>query len=433
MRMQKTEATERAVLSGLLTLALFWESLLALTLFKSTPWDHWIHYIELILLGYTWMKAAPLKRPWYAILAGFVFWLFLSSAIRGEEVLDAAKTSLMRAVLVCLLATALPLWISPRHLKRFLQVFLALWTALGAGLALTGLFCAWTGVRLENYTGKSFIGLNSARILRLMVSQALVSSVHLGITLALALTGLALTRSWIGKALYGLAAASLVLAQAMIVSRTGPWMTAAVLGIAAGLACIPFLRRRVPNRILRTVLILLLTAALSAGIFFAFSALQPLLISPKKGTVADPEWDTLRAIWSETFSAFGKQPSLLLTGTTVPAWKDELMKLCAFPDENTPRSLPLDLLITAGLPGLLLFGAFLFFLFRAVLRLFRPNKAPLWQLFLTLPVWTALLLESIENQTRLESKAWIAIPLMVMASAVLRTAEPDPGQGRDTP
>ena len=423
--LQKTRPLLRAVMTWLIGGALLWESLLMLNIFKATPWDHWIRYGELLLLGYSLMAIPPRRTPWYGVLMAFVLWLFVSSAIRGDAVLDAAKIPLSRAVAVCLLCPALPLLLPKKDLKRLLTLFLAVWTALGAVLAGAGLICAWTGTRIGNFNGKNFIGLNSAGQLRLMVNTTLVSSVHLAVTLALAVTGLALTRPWPGKIAYGLAAVTVVLAQAMMVSRTGPWTTAAILGLAAGLSALPFLRKRISNQAVRLLLILLLTAAVAAGVFFAFSALQPQLISPKKGTVADQEWDTLRVIWTETFSAFGREPSLLLTGTAVPNWKEELTKLCAFPEENSPRNLLLDCLITAGLPGLLLFGAFLFFLVRAALRLLRKKETPLWQLFLTLPAAFAFLLESVENQTRLQSRAWIAIPLMAICGAVLRAAGPD--------
>ena len=127
----------------------------------------------------------------------------------------------------------------------------------------------------------------------------------------------------------------------------------------------------------------------------------------------------------------GKKPELLLPGTTIPMLKKDLVKYGDFPESVSHlHNIYLQILGEAGIPGLLLCVFYLFFVIRAVFRLFREAERPLWERFLILPVVCVLLFEMVESVSRLTSRAYINEIMMLFSAAAITLAS-KPGKGME--
>ncbi len=136
-------------------------------------------------------------------------------------------------------------------------------------------------------------------------------------------------------------------------------------------------------------------------------------------------------IWRAALDALGKKPELLLTGTTIPMLKKDLVKYGDFPESVSHlHNIYLQILGEAGIPGLLLCVFYLFFVIRAVFRLFREAERPLWERFLILPVVCVLLFEMVESVSRLTSRAYINEIMMLFSAAAITLAS-KPGKGME--
>ena len=412
----------------------------------------WIEVGELFLAGAVLFRIRWRGNGWYIALLLALALIFVTSAIRSDKILKRTESVLMKGVLVYLLCPAVALLVSGADLKRFLRVFAAVWVGVWTALAVAGIWCAVTGARVPDASGKgsSFLGMEEG-MLHIFDTHTNVTAAHLAVSMMVALFGFSVTEARAGKALFLASALPLFIALTMTGCRSGE--LAASVGAGGAVVCLMQkpLMKKINRKGLRILLSLLLILVLAAAGLLVISgthrAVNAVLradtafpgVSRAYAEEADAEREavqirerdffgsenagflTLRQnIWLGALRAVREDPSILLKGGSVPDWKNLPAVKKFFPSYASHcHNMPLQILMETGLAGLLLCGVFLFFVIRAAARLFPDLSRPLWERFLALPVAAVAVIETVETITRLNGKAFINIPLMLFAGVMI--------------
>ncbi len=434
------------------------------------PVTEWIHVGELILLGAVISRIRIRGNGWYWLLVLGVIWVFTTSAIQSPKILTRTEASLTKAVRYDLLCPAVAVLLTKGELKRLLRIFAAVWTVIYAGLSIAGLYCVATGTVVYEFGQKYALGIKEhweAYVgLTLWDTSTNMTAGHLCAAMMVAMAGIALTKNKAGKTLFGLAMIPMFFALAMTGSRSGELSSFFGFGVAAASVLLIPLRKKVNHAVLRAALCLLLIAVMTVAGLFAYRGAQILMNrtmsaraelflsaaraeeageapaaseeptaepAPESLTVRDDSPTAIRVrsffqtdflggrqyIWGAAFEALGKKPSILLAGTSIPLWKTEMQSLSNFPWASHLHNIYLQILVETGIPGLVMALIFVFFVLRAVFRLFRDTDRPLWERWIILPVVPILLIENVEAMTRLGSRGYLAPLLMLFAGAAI--------------
>ena len=416
------------------------------------PWANdvyqWIKVGELILLGAVLTRIRFRGNLWYWILVAAVLWIFIAAALHSEQVLKKTEKHLMKAVLVYLLCPAVGLLVGGVSLKRFLKTFAACWTLSFTVLCLAGLYCVFSGIRITDYSGKYYLGLNSVSALTLLSDHYNTTSVNLSVSMMIALFGFAVSERKTTKVLYLLAAGCMFICLSLSGGRSGELSACIGLGASTALLLQKKLHQKFSKKWALILISLLLVLAIAVTGMLMLKAAQKgvnhLLNRQKAGilvTAASAEEISVTAtetteiytrsffqsnflsdrdlVWKEAIHAFFTHPEYWLTGTSISTAMTDIRAVSNIPKVSHFHNILLQILIETGFPGLLIGLLFLFFLLRGILRLIRTADRPLWERFLILPVISVLLIETVESCSRLAANAYLNLTAMLFGGLIL--------------
>ena len=441
----------------------------------------WVLTAQLILFGAVLFRLRLKGNAWYWIPAAGFVWLFLSTALESDRALKYMDLFMLRAVLVYLLCPAVGLLAAEGDLKRFLKVYIAIWTLCYTALVVVGICYVFRGTYITDASGQYILGLR-ANYLILLDSQQNQSSTNLVFSIMMAAVGFTLYRSRAAKAAMILAMIPMFLGIAMTGSRSGE----AALGVGFGFLLMIPLQKGLSGKLraawlrlaVSAVLVLAVTAVTiavflgtqkllnraisrysAAGLFPSARAeemipgteemipgeeVEPLPAAPAPGsennTASIREREFLESnflngrltIWGQAWEAIQRDPVFLLRGRSVPLWRDIVNGMGIYFWAYHCHNILIQFVMEAGLPALLLCLIYLFFVIRAAVRLFLDYDRPLWQRFLILPVVTIAVIETVEAIFRIRAQAFANQTFMLFSGLMLAltAVRKNPDDGR---
>ena len=372
-------------------------------------------YIPFILFaGASFFMGKLWKDKLFWIFAALLVLKVARTALFGTYALTVSVTYFVLSVYAFFICYAIGRVLPREMWKPFLSVLCFLWTVAAVIYAAFGLKVAFTGVPIPNLGTEAFIVNADHRLY--FIYHAVSSGVILAVCMSMALLGCILTERKLLRIFYGAAALVLFFACSLTGTRTAFVMCGLNLAL---LLFIPLRDRLFPDRpvscfpsLWRYGVLALCVLAVTGAVAF----LQPLatdLLPAAAGAEAIPgaepalndiavrgfsfssdEYGFLNGRfdhWGYVLKAAFASPKDLLLGqsvynTMVPI--TELRAADGLPALYHCHNTFLQYLTENGLPGLLLYCAFIFtFLFHAW-RVLTNRKLPFWQR--ALPVCTLL-------------------------------------------
>ncbi len=406
--------------------------------------DRWISVVYMIfacamLLHHIWVTvyfarvengAIALRFPWVILAAaGFFlgrlwkdkcFWIlaallllkFLRVAVPMPEHLSGTQT----VYELCLYAFAIcyPVGrvLNPEDRKCFLRLFCALWTAAVTVLACVGLCAVWNNAVIPNLGNKT-IHVEHSRLWP--VYHPVEGGSLASVTIAIALTGLRMSRRKTVKVLYGAAAFLVFLMGVFTNSRTSDILSATAISVPVCMAAYEWRNNGKQDRkqtALRIAAVCVLFVVLSLGLVVLQTKIMPLYNAVRRqGAAVIPSavaeeaagtavklntrefvldrglngflTDRIR-IWEKSMKAMKDRPVLLLTGQSVYRFMDPLREY-GLKSKYHLHSTFVQTLWENGIPGLLLFVSFFGAFAVNAFRLITDRSAPQWMRLIPLP------------------------------------------------
>ncbi|HPS82504.1 MAG TPA: O-antigen ligase family protein, partial [Candidatus Limiplasma sp.] len=367
-----------------------------------------------------------------ALTAGMAAWLFVSAVLGGDPYLELNRT-FMLGIVVCFIGCY---WVIPtlpaKRRETGLRILSGLYVALMLAIALLGVYAAVSGMSIRTPFSDAAIGVLDARLYVFHyhpneIGAAFVIALYLLIYFALSTH-----RVWL-KIIYALAGLALYVAISLTVSRTSMMLAAAGCGVCAfWLAYRAFAKRKALLRwAVGGLLLVLVTgivylgciqtiqlvgivsqkarAAASApsaavtvapdGVAASDVAADAASVTPQATPAAAPKaapvvridesrqnisdigtFNMRTQLWEAGFAYLRQHPLALLLGapdnvvSRIPATVGR--------KEYHLHNVMVEMLLLGGVPGLLMYLAFLYVLARRALRLAFAKVSPLAHRFL---------------------------------------------------
>ncbi len=375
-----------------------------------------------------------------AYLLALPVWMGIASAYRGAEVLQAQAPQILRAVLafgVILPAARVVRW---KLLTGYVKAVLGLWTACMTLQAAIGLWAALTGHALFSLRGTWYIGVNLGDHRLYLNAYVTTGAVKLGLSALLAALGAVAFRRRALKVACVLGCLVQLACLSLTDCRTAFIAVGAGLGAMAAAAILraggrPGLRRALA--LAAALLCVLAAYACLSGLLTALSPCVPqeldnltltelpshlLPHAAAEGAVqhraleAGNLFNDRQIIWRAALRLLRREPRFLLTGTTT-VLAGELTNSFILPGEYAGQpfahvhNIYLQTLVSWGLPGALLLGAFLVRFLCAAWRVMLRYDVPMWQRLVPVPVLYVMLCEKVDCFTRLSEES----PMLLFA------------------
>lgn len=390
--------------------------------------------IAMLLCGKAW------RAPWMILLSlGYGWLLFVTWFNCGAEGMDAMERSFRRYQLVYLCLPAMGLFLSRKRIGTFLRFFIAAWTLFYVSMSVASLYSAVTGEMVMALDGMQKIYIHPTAKRLYMMNYYTTSASYLCIAVLLAALGIALTRNRVGKVAYALAIVPMLLALSLTDGQTAFITMGAAMGAGLGSLVVAALRRRQVKRPLRALAFVSLALVGAVGSFLLMPKLVPVVYSVPAAVqeaslvataqaeeeVAEEDEEPVRAehradtslgflsgreyVWMATLDMLAYRPEVLLTGTS-PVYV--MGDVEAFLPEDAPmsgyahtHSIYLQILASAGLPGLIIALLVLALFARAAWRLFFSDGLSAWERLVPVPALAIIAAETVECFTLLEVRS----------------------------
>lgn len=369
--------------------------------------------------------------------AALLAWMALVSGMRGEHVLLQERQAIFNGVLAFLVILPAPAVVKPKKLMGYVKTLLAVWTIFLTLQAAVGLWAAMTGRAVMSLQNTWYIGVNNGDNRLYLNAYVTTGAVKMALSVLLAGIGAAMCRKWPGRVLYGLCALAQLACLSLTDCRTAFIAVGAMLGLALAAMLWHAGRPAKTRRALwlRRGCALALIPVMTAGMYLALSgtltALSahvppagerlpmtelPAYMLPHaqaegeavqhRGLDASNLFNDRQVIWEASLRLLGSEPEYLLTGTGTET--SQLLTNAYIPEGayggqpfQHVHSIYLRTLVSWGLPGLLLFAAFLGRFLPSAARLMLRREASLSQRLLPLPALFALLCDTVDCFLRL--------------------------------
>ena len=397
-----------AVLTGFLLLEFIWEILVYRRAYTAPAW------VLLLRLGSAglgiWL--GKLWKDWgFRLLAALWILLFIRVFFTDQARLfdNGVSQKLMAGLWAWGGCYALGRVLEEKQLRRFALILAALWTVWMLANCGLGLYATVTRVKIPNLSGKGYwraLGKIGAARLHLVYGATTTGAV---LAFSAMIAGIALfaVRPVWAKILFGLSLLPLLLCLCLTDARSAMFMTAAGIAALTGIRVYRHLVGEDVSTEARTPVLAAAAALLAAAAVFGVCVILLLQVTPLfnrlqvRGLIpralAEAEATTVpngmasrgleeayelsgrTGIWRATLRYIGKKPMTLLTGTSI----DQTMSGVNALRKNASsaahcHNLPLQVLLEAGIPGLLLFCAFAGLIFTRAFRVVRDPGQPLW-------------------------------------------------------
>ena len=368
-------------------------------------------------------------------------WMAVASAYRGAEVLQAQLADIWRAVLAFGVVLMAPRVVRRERLLRYVKAVLLLWTVCLTLQALIGLWAALTGHAVFSLKGTWYIGVNLGDHRLYLNAYVITGAVKMGLSALLAVLLAAMCRRVAARVLCGACAALQLVCLALTDCRTAFIAVGFALGLMAAVWILQGVKARPALRWMAAL------AAVAAAVVLAYAGLSGLLtaasplVPQELENLSLPElpahllphaaaegavqhraleaanlFNSRQIIWQAALRLLWREPRFLLTGTTTalaPALTDAQIPPDMYPGYafQHVHNVYLQVLVSWGLPGLVLLGAFLVCFLRAAWRVMVRHDLPGWQRLLPVPVLYMMLCEMVDCFTRLSEDS----PLLLFA------------------
>ncbi len=431
MRVIETrEKTSKAtlLLVYLIGFCFLWEQCKRISFPSSSDFLSWIRLMDLILLGAVLFKLFYRDHRWYFILILAVILIILTSWVRSPSVLSKTRSNFSKITMVLLLCPAVGILAQGRSLKTFFQVLTAVWTIINVALCIMAIYALCNNIQIISYNGTRIIGLDKERCLLLWDSYRNTSGVLLALSIMTAYVGAAISeKRWV-FALYLVAAFLMLVCLAMTGCRSGIISMCAGSGIAFAAIIQKRLGSRIGRKWLKWLITLLLAIAVAAvclvgteGVRRGFNSILQrgdVLVSSaeaeeeiiqedetpetESGNIAERDYFSgslsgREDLWRNTLEALKMKPSLILTGTSIHTVMEDLSGMVETYGLPQLHNEFLQVLVSTGILGVILFVAFIILAFRAALRLFTDSERPLWERLMFLPFLCLFLIDLVES------------------------------------
>ncbi len=379
----------------------------------------WIFFAVIsLLMGKMWKNTGT----WILFLIWLLCWLRL--AVFSPELLPFGTPALTSGVYAAGGVFSVGCVLRKEDQKRFLQVFSILWTGFAFLLSALGIYSAYTGISIQNLYA-SFIAVFDGRLH--LFYYCVTSGTFVSLSAVVALWAcLLFRRRWI-KVLLILAAAFMMVANALTGTRTGYLISASGIscllcawinhrfGIARNLQKTG--KKAVGRIVLLLLVFFLLTGILTyaqtflidgftslrnqGGVFLPRALAEETALSLPDISHRDfsqvDDLDGLSSgrlsIWRAVFTDLLSHPTTLLLGHSLVEPMKEI-----YPANWHCHSLPLQITLECGLPGLILALLLISWIIRRHLHtLWRSDSS--WQRMIFVPVIAILIGELIECTT----------------------------------
>lgn len=465
----------KKVFACLIGLTMIWELCRTIHVPQADLITWWIQIGELILLGAVLGKIRYSENKWlFPLILGLAL-IFLTSAIRPPEVLEATKPVMLRGLFIYLLCPSIGILLTEKDIRKFLLVFIAIWVGFFTVLSAEGIYSMHTGKRILDSSG-IYGTFNEDGHLNLN-SYYTVSAANLTVAILMAVIGINLTKKKIPKILYIVCILIMQYALALTTGRAGMFATGIGLGITLASWIEIKLRDRIQVKWKRVLALCCVVVFVTVGIYPVLLLEQRIYNGQIRGkeavgiisgaraegeaaevteapeateavettteideaaemteavaaaetaeTTEMPNIHELqtRTLWREGLSGRGavyrqvidlirEKPYLLLTGTSVPLVMEYVNKAGDEYFEHV-HCMPLQILLETGIWGLILLILFLIPFLRAAWKLFFAIEEPGWKRLIFIPTICLFCIEMIECILRLKAGLQVAVPVFL--------------------
>ena len=442
-----------------------WELEHLINFLGSDEVQWWVDILAVCAAGGMLLRADWKNRTWCRLLLAGLAWIFLTSLIRGQVVVERTHYAFLRGMLCFLVLAFAGCTGTEKQRRGMLKTLIALWTVFYTGLSILGIWSAFSHVRILDLSQTLEICLRDDDHRLKLMAYATVTAANLTMSIAMALAGHAMCTKRAGRILYLCALPPMLFCLALTGGRTGYVCTGAAMGYALWMHLRPALEKKA-GRVLPLALgvgILVLTmAAVSLGLplltrgFNAVRSGQVMASADAEAAVqeagmeyaeADISAETVMAeergvfspdglsgrptVWKAALQLLKTKPYLLLTGTSIPQVMEHVLPITS---QETPEvfdhvhCMYLQILLETGLPGLGLALAVLVLFLKKTVRLIRTgDREAMW----ALPALALMLFETVDCVTRLD-KGFACMPvLMLFLGMVMGCAADGRREGKD--
>ncbi len=348
-----------------------------------------------------------------------------------------------------------------KKLRQFITANAIIWTIGIVAYSVIGLYAAWTNQYVYNLGRGSFWGVMEQRLY--MVYYVTTSGSVLSTSIVIALAGAAITRNKIGRILFILAILPMLVALSLTDSR-GPQISAAAgIGTMAGILLlkalqaragkaddnsqsnqhkqtkqtnnkpwIPWLAAIATSVVVFIGIVLLCRGTISlfnhaktTGIMIprAYAETAEVIPMSNRGFLGDNVLTDRQSTWNAVLQIIGKNPMLLLTGTSIHNPMAIINESGLVPYQMAHcHNMPLMILLENGIPGLLLAGAFLAIVIRKAYGLLNNSENP-WQTKL-IPIIIAICVgELVECFVWIRTGQVPTLSFFIVAAGIIVTTE----------
>lgn len=366
------------------------------------------------------------------LAAGFLGWMVISSALKGERILQTQWPAISNGVTAFLVLLPAARVAAEARLTRWIRALLVAWTACFTLQAAIGLWAALTGHAVFSLRGTWYIGVNLGDNRLYLNAYVTTAAVKMGLSVLLAGLGAAMSKRWTGRIAYALCAAVQLACLSLTDCRTAFIAVGAGLGLAA-LALIVRGGGTRKHAAARWACGIAAAVVLTVGAYTALTgvlnALSPhvqheldnILITelpgellpaagaeeapPADGAVQhraldkDNFFNGRQHIWAAALRLLRFEPEYLLTGTTA-AMAAPLANLYLDVPVERPyahvHNIYLHVLLSWGVPGFALLAAAIVCFLAAAWRVMLVHDLPLWQRLTPAPVMYVLLCDLVD-------------------------------------
>lgn len=364
----------------------------------------------LVFAGVTFLFGKLWKDKIAWILLALLILKYARTALLGEDVLTETGYIYIMSIYAFFGCYGVSRALDRKYWRSFFTALCAIWTLAVLAFAITGIHVAVTGVPIKNFGSEYFKISNEHRLY--FVYHPVTSGLILSISMFVAMFGCFVTKQKILRLFYILATLVFLFAGSMTGTRTAYLLS----GLLAAMLLYIFLRNKLkpgqPKSFALTtgkyaLLCLACLATAAAVAFLHYQSVNLLKVFQGQGVLissASAEGTSLSTEVAQRDMRFSVNLDFFLSGR-LAIWKTALKVVIASPrnlllgqsvynpmtlinEIRVPQGLEyvyhchnalFQHLLENGIPGLLLFSAFLCItLFHAV-RVFRNKSLPFWQ------------------------------------------------------
>ena len=173
-------------------------------LLASTFYDYY-DILVVLIAGICLSQFATNWKAWMISPVLFFIWTFVVSMVNGGgEVLKVflSRGIIVREILLFFIALPMGNLLKEKNWKSFIRTVSGFWVSVMTGECIVGLFAAYSGIQLYNFSGSKSVGIAPFYERFALFEYPTTSSAEMVMAALLAIMGLLVAKKRITKALY---------------------------------------------------------------------------------------------------------------------------------------------------------------------------------------------------------------------------------------